>query len=379
MRFSPVSNMAPEHLITFAVLLILLSFNLGCEQAPSIVQHRVHKSNSGLEALRESKQPSMPPQQTSVTATKTRMVVAVFDNPDKTWFFKINGPVDQVNAAQDQWLSFFDSIKFEDGKPKWDAPDQWSTTGPKPMRFATLLISDSAEESKPLELAVSSLGPNQNMLLNVNRWRGQLGLGKLAEEQLDDQLKTKKSDHGEYLLFDGEGTGSGTMRPPFAGGLRGGAAPFSGGGGGMIGKGPAAANLDLKFSAPEGWSAGRTSSMVQARFSKAAGEAKAQITVTEMPADANEWVSNVKRWAGQVGLDELTDQQLTERTSEIKVDDVDGKLVDLVADSDSGQGVIAAMVKREGSAWFFKLSGEKELVDQSREEFETFMDSIRYQ
>jgi len=129
----------------------------------------------------------------------------------------------------------------------------------------------------------------------------------------------------------------------------------------------------------EGWSAGRTSSMVQARFSKAAGEAKAQITVTEMPADANEWVSNVKRWAGQVGLDELTDQQLTERTSEIKVDDVDGKLVDLVADSDSEQGVIAAMVKREGSAWFFKLSGEKELVDQSREEFETFMDSIRYQ
>ena len=137
--------------------------------------------------------------------------------------------------------------------------------------------------------------------------------------------------------------------------------------------------MDLKFSAPKGWSAGKTSSLVQARFSKSTGDANAEITVIEMPADVNEWVPNVKRWAGQVGLNELTDQQLTARTTEIKVDQVDGKLVDLVADSDSKQGVIAAMVKRKGSAWFFKLSGEKELVDQSRKEFETFMDSIRYQ
>ena len=87
----------------------------------------------------------------------------------------------------------------------------------------------------------------------------------------------------------------------------------------------------------------------------------------------------MKRWAGQVGLDELTEHQLNVRTSEINVDEVAGKLVDLVSDSESEQGLVAAMVKRNGSAWFFKLSGEKELVDQSRKEFETFMKSIRYQ
>ena len=137
--------------------------------------------------------------------------------------------------------------------------------------------------------------------------------------------------------------------------------------------------LALKFKSPEGWSAGKTSSMVQARFSKTDGEAKAQITVTEMPADANQWMPNIKRWAGQVGLDQLTDQQLTTRTSEIKVDEVAGKLVDLAADSEAEQGVIAAMVKRKGSAWFFKLSGDRGLVDQSREEFEAFMETVRYQ
>ena len=104
-----------------------------------------------------------------------------------------------------------------------------------------------------------------------------------------------------------------------------------------------------------------------------------QADVAEMPADANQWMPNIKRWAGQVGLDQLTDQQLTTRTSEIKVDEVAGKLVDLAADSEAEQGVIAAMVKRKGSAWFFKLSGDRGLVDQSREEFEAFMETVRYQ
>lgn len=309
------------------------------------------------------------------------MVVAVFDNPDATWFFKINGPLEQVNAAQEQWRTFFDSIEFKDDQPKWDKPESWSTAGPKPMRVATLLIGGEDAQSKPLELAVSNLGPGQDMLLNVNRWRGQLGLAKFTQDQLETQLKTKKSEHGEYLLFDAQGTGSGTMRPPFAGGaspFAGGSAPFAAGGNPMS-KGPSLAESDLKFTAPEGWAVGRTSSMVPVRFSKTSGEAKAQITVIEMPADANKWEPNVKRWAGQVGLDDLSDQRLAELTTDIKVDQIAGKLVDLVADSKSENGVIAGMVKREGSAWFFKLSGEKELVSQSREEFETFMESIRYQ
>jgi len=332
MRFSPSKIPTNWHLALVASLLLLLSFNLGCEEAPpGVAQQKVHKSRSGLDALRESKKASPAHTPAPAARPKNRMVVAVFDNPDATWFFKINGPLEQVNAAQEQWRTFFDSIEFKDDQPKWDKPESWSTAGPKPMRVATLLIGGEDAQSKPLELAVSNLGPGQDMLLNVNRWRGQLGLAKFTQDQLETQLKTKKSEHGEYLLFDAQGTGSGTMRPPFAGGA------------------------------------------------KTSGEAKAQITVIEMPADANKWEPNVKRWAGQVGLDDLSDQRLAELTTDIKVDQIAGKLVDLVADSKSENGVIAGMVKREGSAWFFKLSGEKELVSQSREEFETFMESIRYQ
>lgn len=381
MLLSLSKNLATKNLALVASLLLLCSLNFGCvDNGPGVAQQKVHRSKSGLDALRKPKKPSLSQHGTAPAAkTKNRMVVAVFDNPDATWFFKLNGPLKQVDAAQEQWQTFFDSIKFEDDQPKWDAPQSWSKAGPKPMRFATLLIDGEDEKSKPLELAVSSLGPGQNMLLNVNRWRGQLGLGKFTADQLETQLKTKKSEHGEYLLFDAQGTGSGTMRAPFAGGA---APPFAGGAtpmGMAPGMGPGMADSALKFTAPQGWTTGKTSSMVQARFSKTAGEAKAQITVIEMPAATNHWKPNVERWAGQVGLSELSDQRLAELTSEIEVDQIDGKLVDLVADSKSENGVIAAMVKRQGSAWFFKLSGEKELVDQSREEFETFIESIRYQ
>ncbi len=363
-----------------AGLLILVVLNLGCEPSNSgIVEHKVHKSRSGLDALRKEKTATLPAQATAPAAkVKNRMAVAIFDKPDATWFFKLNGPLDQVNAAEEQWLTFFDSVSFEDGKPKWDAPEEWSTAGPKPMRFATFLIKDS-EGSKPIELAVSSLGPNQDMLLNVNRWRGQLGLDDFSKDELDTQLKSKKSEHGEFLLFDAEGMGSGTMRPPFAGGGKAPFAPFAGGGG-QTSKAPSsAADSGLDFTAPKGWTKGKTSSMVPIRLQKEDGEAKVQITVIEMPADANEWEPNVKRWAGQVGLSFLTDEEVAKHTSEITVDEIPGKLVDLVAESKSDDGVIAGMVKRDGSAWFFKLFGEKELVDQSREEFEAFMESVKYQ
>jgi len=328
----------------------------GCQNEPEIVQHRVPKSRSGLEDLRNDG-PSRT--MSNSPAQKNRMVVAIFEKADATWFFKINGPVEKVDATEDQWLPFLDTVSFADGKPKWEAPDDWSSKGPKPMRFETLVMGDSN-----LELAISSLGPNQNLLLNVNRWLGQLKLPPAVEGDLDSLAPQKKSEHGEYFLFEATGSGSGSMAPPFAGGapFAGGnsAAPMAGGGAPMaggIGMGGSPPDSGLKFKAPEGWTEGKTSSIVHARLSKKSGDESVQITIVEMPADVNEWEPNVKRWAGQVGLSKLSDEE---------------------EESDSELGTIAGMVKREGSAWFLKLSGEKGLVESSREEFDNFLDSIQY-
>ena len=70
--------------------------------------------------------------------------------------------------------------------------------------------------------------------------------------------------------------------------------------------------------------------------------AEVQITVIEMPADANEWGPNVTRWANQVGMGDLPADQMAERVSDLTIDGVKGKSVDLVdleSDSPTPRGV----------------------------------------
>lgn len=297
------------------------------------------------------------------------MVVAIFENADQLWFFKVSGPVDLVSSTEPQWREFINDIKFESDEPKWELPDGWSNMGDKPMRHATFAIGDS---QPPLEFVVSSLSADQDMLLNLNRWRRQINLSPAIESDVAEQLKTSTSDAGDYLMFDQIGTGSGQMRPPFAGNdaAPAGAAPTR----------PALRSTGLTFDTPEGWTAGRTSAMVPARLSMTKGDSTIEITIVKMPSDINEWAPNVKRWVGQVELGKLTEEQLAERTSDFKIDGIDGKLIDLVdPDSPSESGMIAGMVKQGGSAWFIKLSGDKQLVEDSRAILDRFIQSMRFQ
>ena len=80
----------------------------------------------------------------------------------------------------------------------------------------------------------------------------------------------------------------------------------------------------------------------------------------------------------RLGLGELADSDLTARVSEISVDGVKGKIVDLIdLSSSSDVGTIAAMVKLGDSAWFLKLSGNKNLVDENRDSFKSFLNTLQ--
>jgi hypothetical protein len=360
--------------INSILLVSVFALSIGCKPEPEIMRHWIPKERSGLEKLRQLETPSQTTVSQATTAQKTRMAVAIFQNPDANWFFKVTGPAEQVAETEDQWKELFKSVKFTDGEPSWDMPENWSTAGPKPMRHATLIIGDT---EPPLELAISRLGPGQDLLLNVNRWRGQIHLKPSTTEELESQIQKLESAAGKYLLFDAVGTGSGQMRPPFAGG----AAPFANREPlAPIATGNAEArSAKLVYETPDGWSAGKTSSIVHARLIKKVESAEVQITVIEMPADDNEWGPNVTRWATQVAMVDLTADQMAERVSDLTIDGVKGKSVDLIdLESDSPTGTIAGMVKRDRSAWFIKLTGDKKLVGESRETFDKFLGSLRF-
>ncbi len=355
-------NKLNKNIILSSLAVIFISLQAGCSEDEKIRVNTVPKGRSGLTKLRQDPQSFTNP--ASATATQsTRMVVAIFQNPEATWFFKVSGPSEQVTATEESWKTFFETISFEGNKPSWKIPSDWATGAEKPMRYATLKIGSF---SPPLEMAISSLGPNQDLLLNANRWLGQIGLPPTSSENLNATIEPVKNGNSNYYLFDKTGRGSGKMTPPFAGG-----APTP--------RPPASAPAPrVKFETPEGWNTGQTNSMVKVRLTKEADGKKAQISVIEMPASANEWEPNVKRWQQQVGLGGLSETELSARVSEISIDGVEGQIVDLIdMNSDSDDGTIAAMIKLGDSAWFLKLSGNKDLVDANREAFKSFLDTLK--
>ncbi len=342
-------------------LVLMLGLLTGCLPEDEIRVHRVPKARSGLESLRKN----APTGSETVNPTD-RMVVGLYDLPEATWFFKINGSIEQVKQAESQWRPFLESLRFENGEPNWKLPDGWTEGSQRPMRFATLVIGD---QTPPLEMAVSNLGPGQDLLLNVNRWRGQMGLAAVTAAELDGSITKMNLDSVSAWIFDVEGKQSGSMAP-FAN------RPMLNDSQPVPASASGAAN-DVRFESPAGWDRGKTSGMVPVRLQRTVGEKNAQITVIPLPAAANEWDPNVERWARELGLSGLSKEELAARTSQTEVDSSKGNLLRLV-EPNNEKATIGGMFKSGDTAWFVKLTGDREVVSQNEETFSKFLQSLKF-
>lgn len=85
------------------------------------------------------------------------------------------------------------------GALKWTLPKGWTEGEAGGMRFATLKPPFPGK----IEASVVVLpGPAGGELPNVNRWRGQIGLGPLDENALATARKTVQSKAGVVSVFD---------------------------------------------------------------------------------------------------------------------------------------------------------------------------------
>jgi hypothetical protein len=131
-------------------------------------------------------------------AETDRMLGAIVPRGGQAWFFKLAGAADVVDRHEDAFEKFIQSIEFpdtENGRPKWTLPEGWREEAGSGMRVATLRMGDAGQE---LELTVIPLprgdeNDDEYVLTNVNRWRGQLGLGPINREKLAEVV-TKLGD-----------------------------------------------------------------------------------------------------------------------------------------------------------------------------------------
>jgi hypothetical protein len=67
--------------------------------------------------------------------------------------------------------------------PEWTVPKDWQVGNGSPMRRATFVVKGSDGQSA--EVVVSSFpGDVGGLVPNINRWRGQIGLGPVAPDEV---------------------------------------------------------------------------------------------------------------------------------------------------------------------------------------------------
>lgn len=351
----------------------------GCRKSSGIQHYVLPRERSGLpEEVR------LPDPVSAPAAVHSRMQTAIAQLPQATWFFKTVAPVADFEAVESTLSQFLQSIQFDSmGRPNWTLPAGWIDAGSTPDRFRTIQIP--TEAGKTLEMSVTELGPQQDLAQNVNRWRAsQLELEPLDEEAAIRSLRELNYVGGKFLVFDEQGMYRGGMSPrPGGSGLPAGHPPAGMPPAGLPSEASgnragSEAQTPIQYESPPGWESIPNPMFAALKLEKSSNEQRAAITVSELDAGLNSWETGVGSWLAELERSDLPADQIQARVSSRTIAEQPATLVRLIF-PDSPKAICAARLEKDQRAWYFKLSGDRDLVEQSQAEFERFLDSVRFQ
>jgi hypothetical protein len=138
----------------------------------------------------------------------------------------------------------------------------------------------------------------------------------------------------------------------------------------------------LKYKLPSGWQEVAPGEMRAASFRVAGKAGKlADVSVIPLPGLAGGDLDNVNRWRGQVELKGVTAEELAKLAQPVTIDRNPAPLYEQAGET-PGSGektrILAAITRREGVAWFFKMTGDDELVAQQKPAFIEFLESVAF-
>lgn len=230
-RFSPLLILS----------LVIPCVMMACDRSPVIKTQKVPKeemivsgNQAAPDALPAAHPDITPPFMSGKPAASTpdsagpfTMIGAIIPVGEMAWFYKLSGPADQVAPLEESILNFLKATKYVDGKPDLSSvPDAWTTGPGNSMRFATLRIP---HDDKSFDLAISTLSLNgswdEYSLININRWRQQLGLPEVKlselitdnESEVVEEIETP-AGKGRYVRLTGpKNPNASGMSAPFMG------------------------------------------------------------------------------------------------------------------------------------------------------------------
>lgn len=339
--------------------LSLACFLSACSERDQIRHYTVERMESAPEP------PSVP----------TRMLGGILAHEKTGWFFKVSGADRIVEPLAEPFRTFLRSVDFAaDGRPKWKLPDGWKEiASSSPLRYKTIAIP---AEPKSLELTVSELQiPGDTTafaLSNLNRWRGQLSLAPIEESQLDSETEKLEAPGGTvlYVNYSGKSSAGGGMPPMMAGGNAPSAPPSAP-------RSAAKPKSPLQFQTPSDWKPAQGTSLSVAAF-QAQHEGQS-VTITITPA-GGDLIANVNRWRGQIQLPAASADEIKNSSRSLTVDKRPVVIVELMNENGNPpQAIFAAILNDGGQTWFIKLSGDAAAAKQEQSNFDSFVQSIRFE
>jgi hypothetical protein len=314
-------------------------------------------------------------------------------------------------------------------------PAGWEKKTPSQMRVASFGIS---QDGKQADISVIPLGGMAGTdPANVNRWRGQVGLGPLAEAEVSKLAEKVSVGDQPADLYDLAGTAPGNgeaqrilgvilhrddtawffkmtgdaglveqQKPAFIAFLK----TVSFGAPAAVlsavdlsqlppshppiaGTSPGTQNFlvpnantsvmgglvdDRKptWTVPSGWQEGQLAQFLVAKYVIAGADGTAAVNVSSLAGDGGGLLANVNRWRGQLGL-----PPLEAMTDSIEAGDNKMQIVDFAGtDSKTGKParLVGAIVPQNGQTWFYKLMGDEQVVSQQKDAFIKFIQSAKY-
>ena len=305
-------------------------------------------------------------------------------------------------------------------------PAGWEKKAPTQMRVASFEISQEGKQADVSVIPLAGLAGADPA--NVNRWRGQVGLNPLAEDELAKLAEKITVGELPANLYDLAGTAPGgsdadriigvilhrddtawffkmtgkaalveQQKPAFIIFLKSvqfgaPAAPQAmnmsqqlppshppiGG----MNPGLPATSADAgdkpTWTVPAGWQEGPLAPFLVAKYVIAGADGAAAVNVSSLAGDGGGLLPNVNRWRTQLGLAPVAEADL----ANLPTIDASGGKATLIEFSGTSGGkparLIGVVLPLGGQTWFYKLMGDTDVVVQQKEAFIKFVQSAKY-
>jgi hypothetical protein len=148
-----------------------------------------------------------------------RIIAAMMTTADYTLFFKMRGNAGLTEVQKGdfiKWVAAICNAQVETKSPQmaampprdasapqvtWETPESWTEVSPSSMRYAS--FSALAENGDKIDISVVTFpGEGGTDADNVNRWRGQIGLGPIDAGAVTSQVSSLKTADTTFSTTD---------------------------------------------------------------------------------------------------------------------------------------------------------------------------------